>query len=458
MGAVQSKSVGKDLTQGPIFKTLVIFAIPIVLTNIIQQLYGMVDLVIIGKFVGNTGTVGVSTGGEIADMVTPVAMAFSMAGQIYIAQLFGAKLEKKVKTSVGTLISFMLLLSCILAGVAIIFCRPILLMLNCPTEALGQAQAYMIITALGYPFIFGYNAVCGILRGMGESKRPMIFIIVAAVVNIVMDTLLVAIFGMQADGTAIATTLSQLGSFLAAGYYLYKRRDKFDFSLSLSYFKIDFTALRAIVKLGVPQAIRSLLVRCSLLWVNAQINVYGLDVSATNSIGNKIQKFAEVFMQGMDTASSAMIGQNLGAHRTDRAGKATLASLAFNMICATIVSALSLLLPRQIFGLFTNEEAVIAIGILYLQLMVIHFYSSGFVGSFQAMVNGCGFVTFGFAIGILDGVICKIGLSLIFVNVMGMGYMGYFWAIACSRVLPGVLCFLYFLSGKWKTRKLLTGE
>lgn len=453
---IKKRGVGADLTGGPIFKTLVLFAIPIILTNLIQQLYGMVDLMVIGQFVGSTGTVGVSTGGEMADLVTPVAMGFSTAGQIFIAQLAGAHDDRRIKDTVGTLLTFMLGLSFVLALAGIFFCKPILQLLNCPAEALSQAEAYMIITVLGFPFIFGYNAICGVLRGMGESKRPLLFIIVAATVNIVFDLVLVVGFDLQAAGTAIATTLSQLGSFLAALIYLYKCREKFDFVPALSYFKVRRDILWILIKLGIPQVVRSMLVRFSLLWINANINAYGLVVSATNSVGNKIQKFAEVFMQGVDTASAAMIGQNLGAKKPERAQKVTWATLALTMSCAVVVSLLCVTVPGSIFGIFTADEAVRELGVVYLHIMVIHFFSSAFVGAFQAMVTGCGFVSLGFAIGILDGVVCKIGLSLVFVNLMGMGYVGYFLGIGCSRILPGLLCFAYFLSGRWRTRKLLS--
>ena len=449
-------AVGTDLTQGSILKTLLIFAVPIILTNLIQQLYGMVDLMVIGHFVGSIGTVGVATGGEMADMVTPVAMGFSTAGQIFIAQLVGARQEKRAKQTVGTLLTFMFIVAVLLGAIVILFCDPILHLLNCPQEAMGQARSYMIITALGYPFIFGYNAVCGVLRGMGESKRPLYFVSIAAVVNIVLDIALVTIIDLQAAGTAIATSLSQLGAFAAAFHYMWKNHDKFDFELKASYFVIDKDILKILVELGVPQVVRSLFVRFSLLWVNSNINSYGLTVSATNSIGNKIQKFSEVFAQGVDTASAAMIGQNLGAKKTERAGKVTWATLLLTMISATVILMMIIFIPREVFGIFTQDEAVIELGVTYLRIMIIHFYVSAFIGPFQAMVTGCGFVSLGFAIGILDGVICKIGLSLIFVNMLSMGYLGYFLAIACSRILPALLCFSYFLSGKWKTRKLLT--
>lgn len=456
MEAAVHKKVGKDLTEGPIMQTLLLFAVPIILTNLIQQLYGMVDLIVIGRFMGSVGTVSVSTGGEMSDLVTPIATGFSMAGQIYIAQLAGAKEDGKVKETVGTLLTVMFLTALALMAAAILFCKPILMLLNCPPEAMGQAQWYLTITALGFPFIFGYNAVCGVLRGMGESKHPLIFVMVAGVVNIVLDILLVVVFDLQAAGTAIATAMSQFGAFAAAFWFMWKRKERFDFEWKRSYFTIKKELAVVIFELAIPQVVRSMLVRFSLLWVNSNINAYGLAVSATNSVGNKIQKFAEVFMSGVDTASSSMIGQNLGARKTERAGKVTLCTLAMTLSCAAVVSVLCLLAPAQIFGIFTTDPAVEALGAVYLRIMIIHFFASAVTGALQAMVTGSGFVSLGFAIGVLDGVVCKIGLSILFVNILHMGYTGYFLGIGCSRILPGILCGCYYVSGRWKTRKLLT--
>lgn len=455
VATMKNERVGANLTEGPILKALMLFAIPIILTNLVQQIYSIVDLIVIGHFVGNIGTVGVNTGGEMADLVAPIAMGFSSAGQIYIAQLYGAKQDEKIKKVVGTLLTFMFILSMGLGVVAIIFHTNILGILNCPSEAMQQATTYMIITALGYPFIFGYNAVVSILRGMGESKRPLLFVCIAAVVNIVLDLLLVAVFKMEAAGTAIATVASQLGAFLAAFYFMWKKRDKFDFKLSLSYFKMEKESLGVIVKLGIPQVTRTMFVRFGMLWCNSTANSYGMVVSTTNSVGNKLQKFLEVFIQGVDAASASMIGQNLGARKIERAKKTTLHTVSVALGFASLSALLCIFIPRQAFGIFTNDLEVIELGVIYLRIFIVHLFSSAITGSFQAMVTGSGFVELGFILGLLDGVICKIGFSMLFIHVFGMGYIGLWWGVTCSRILNGCICIYYFLSRKWETRNLL---
>lgn len=452
---VTAKKVGRDLTTGSVAKGIFLFVGPVILTNLIQQIYSMVDLMVIGKFVGNIGTVGVSTGGEIADFLTPVATAFALAGQIYIAQLAGAKRHDALKESVGSFLSLMMCMSIFFAVVSIVFCNPILTMLNCPEEAFASARAYMIITSIGYPFIFGYNAVCGVLRGMGESKRPLIFIIVAAIANIFLDLLLVAIFKLDAAGTAIATAASQLASFVAAFIYMYKIRDAIGFKMKLSYFKIKKEPTMIILKLGIPQAVRAVLVRVSILWVNASVNSYGLVASGTNSVGNKLQKFLEIFSSSISQAGGAAIGQNLGAEKHDRAKKVVYVELAATLAIAAVISLLVFLFPKAFFGVFTSDAGVLEMGVTYLNIMIIHFFVSAVVSAFQSMVVGSGNATLNFIIGILDGVVCKIGLSVLFATIWGMGVYGYFWGTALSRILPAIACMIYFYSGRWKKATLL---
>lgn len=457
MSAAAKRKVGSDLINKPVFSTLMVFAVPIILTSLIQQFYSMVDLVIIGQFVGSTGTVGVSTGGELSDFMTPLATAFAMSGQVYISQLIGVGRQEKVKRTIGTLLSIMFLASLVFAFLTFIFCEQILGLLNCPSEAWGQARAYMLITVAGMPFIFGYNGVCGVLRGMGESQKPMIFVIVAATANIFLDLFFVAVLRMEAAGAAIATVLSQFASFLAAFIFMYRHREEMGFELKLSYFiRLDGEAAKKIILLAIPQMVRSTLVRFSMLWVNASVNDYGLVAAATNSVGNKIQKFMEVFMQGVESAAASMVGQNLGAKKPQRARKTILCTWGFCMVVAAVSSVMFVCIPKPLYRLFTSDTEVIDFGVTYLRIMVMTIFVAATTGAFQSMVTGSGFVSLGFVLGIVDGVVSRIGFSLLFLNVFHKGIESYFWGTAFSRTLTGVIVVSYFLSGRWATRKLLT--
>ena len=454
--AVKKKGIGKNLTQGPVLKTLLTFAIPIVLTNLIQQLYSMVDLIVIGHYMSSIGTVAVSTGGEVSDLMTPIASAFATAGQIFIAQLMGAQEKKKAHQAIGTLVTLMMSISLVFMVLTVFGNGLILRWLNCPSEAVSEASRYMVITAVGFPFIFGYNAVCSILRGMGEAKRPLFFIIVAAVVNIVLDLLLVVVIPLGAAGTAIATAGSQAGAFIASFLFMYKSRDQIGFELRPSFFKVRKEPLKVILKLAIPNLIRFTCVQFSMLWVKASINSYGLVESATNSVGNKLEKFINAFMQGTETGCGAMIAQNLGAKKHDRARQTLLYTVASCMIVAAIGSALYLLIPKSLFRIFTNDEAVVDFGVIYLRIMVVNLFAAAFAGSFKSMLSGAGEVMLGFLVGILDAVVFRIGISLFCREVLGIGIYSFFWGTALCQVVPGIISLVYFLSGKWKTKELLS--
>lgn len=453
--ATHAKRVGRDLTQGPILPLLLTFAFPMILTNLVQQLYSTVDLMVIGQFVGEVGTVGVSTGGELVDFMTPFATAFAMGGQIYIAQLAGAKEEQRLKEAVGTLLTLLLGISAVVMAAGLCFPGAILEMLNCPEEAWQQAMSYMMITALGMPFVFGYNAVASVLRGMGESKRPLLFVSIAAAINVVTDILFVAVFRMEAAGTAIATVLSQAGSFFAAFYFLYRNRKTFDFELKPAFFRIHAAPLRLILKMGVPQLIRSFAVHGSMMWVKANINGYGLVASSTYSIGNKIEKFMNVFVQGVDGAAGAMIGQNLGARKPERVKKTLLSTLACNMTVAVAVIFVFLAFPRELFRLFTQEQEVMDFGVIFLRIMSVGMVIVAFSGCFKSIATGAGAAGLCLLLGILDGV-CRILVCQLFFYVFHQGVQSYFWGAAFCMLVPGILSFCYFLSGKWKTKKLLS--
>lgn len=451
--------MGIDLTEGPISRCLLLFASPIVLAAIIQQLYSMVDLMVIGQFMTNSaGTIGVSTGGEIADLMTPIATSFGTAGQIYIAQLVGAKNQDRIHSATGTLLTLMLSFALAIAAITFLFASPLLHLINCPEAGYEQAFRYMRITALGIPFVFGYNAICGVLRGMGESKAPMIFISVAAVSNIFLDLLLVAVIPLEAAGTAIATVAAQIASFAAAFIYLYRHREHFSFELKLSSITVNKRDLKVICSIGIPQVVRAILVHVSMLWVNASVNAFGPVESATNSVGNKLQKFLEIFTTSLAQASGAMVGQNLGAKKPDRARKTVLTTFTMSMSIACVIAVLAYFFPQSFFRVFTRDEAVLAFCPVYMHIMLFHFLWAATCSSYQSMVIGCGNASLNFVLGILDGIVCKIGLSALFAYVLGYGVIGFFIGAAWSRSIPALINIYYFYSGKWAKRKLLTEE
>lgn len=451
------KTVGKNLTEGPVLPLLISFAIPMVLTNVIQQLYSMVDLMVIGQYVGSVGTVAVSTGGELSDLMTPLASGFATAGQIYIAQLVGAGDSEKTKSVIRTLLTLMLTVSLAITVLAIVFSRQFLQILNCPEEAFQEALSYLLVTSIGMPFIFGYNAICAILRGMGESKRPLIFVGISATVNIFLDLLLVCVLKWDAFGTAVATVASQIGACLAAFYFLYKSREHVGLELKFSYLRMDKGDLKILFRLGIPQMVRVLCVQFSMLWVKSNINSYGLVASATYSVGNKVEKFMNLFIQGLDSAGGAMIGQNLGARKVDRVKEIMRKMLVISLAIGVLVAILFLTVPKLFYSVFTNDPEVIEYGVTYLRIMSVGCIVVAFSGVMKSISTGAGAAMLSLILGIMDGV-SRVLVCLFFAYVLLQGAESYFWGAALCQLLPGIIAMSYYLSGKWKTKKLLSEE
>ena len=451
-----TRRVGNDLTEGHILKTLIIFAFPMILANLVQQLYNTVDLIVIGKFAGSAGTVGTAQGGDFANLMTMIGMGFSGAGQVYISQLAGAREHEKIRKAIGTLLTLMMCGSVVVAIVGCCITAPFLGMLNCPEEAFGPARQYMFVTSLGMPFVFGYNAVCGILRGKGESKRPLEFVIVAAVVNLILDICFVAFFHWGCFGTALATVIAQAASFFMSLRFMYRHRDAMDFDFKLPSFRPYKEQVKVIVRLGVLKAAQGALINVSMLYCSSQINTFGLVSAATNNIGNKIARFSNIITISVDTAAAGIIGQSLGARKPDRVRKTVYCALAISMGMAVLNSVLALTIPRGIYRIFSDDAEVIEFGVTYMRISVITFMFGGLMGPYNAVITGDGNAALGFVTGMLDGVILRIGISVVLAKVFDMGVIGYFYGSAFARTAPTIIAIVYFYSNHWQKRKLLS--
>lgn len=449
------RQVGLDMTQGSILRLLVTFTLPLLLSNLLQQLYNMVDVAVIGQFVGSVGTVGVSTGGEIATFLTFVATSFGTAGQIYVAQLVGARDEKGVQETIGTLLTFMMLLSLASTAASILWCDPLLKLLNTPPEAMAQARSYMQIVSLGMPAVFGYNAVCGIMRGIGESKRPLLFIAISASANVVLDLFLVAVIPLQAAGTAIATVIAEAAAFLASLLFMYRRQEHFCFHFHLREFAIRRRCMGVLLKLGIPLTLQTAFIHLSQLYCTAQINNFGLVASATNSVGSKLNKLINSFTSSVQGGAGAMIGQNIGAQRYDRVRRTVWATFGFCCVFCAAEVFLALVMPRQMFGIFSRDSAVLDAGVIYMEISVIMFVLATIQAPLMSLITGVGNAPLSFLAGMLDGVILRLGISIYLAQYLHFGVTGYYYGNVLARLGPVAVGAAYYFSGRWMHAKSL---
>ena len=448
-----------DFTQGSVPKQLLRFATPLFLANLLQVVYNMADMVIVGQVMGSVGLSAVSIGGDVFSFLTFVAMGFSNAGQVIISQFIGAGQRKKVGAFVGTMFTFLVGFALVLGGVCLIFREQVLTLMNTPTAAWDQALAYSTVCIAGLVFIYGYNMVSAVLRGMGDSKHPFIFIALAAVMNIILDIVLVWGLKMGAMGAAIATVFSQAFSFVCCAVFLWRSRHEMDFEVSLSDFlhpKMEYLA--SLTKLGVPMAIKSAAIHFSKLFVNSWINSYGVAVSAMAGIVNKLGSICNLISNSVNAAGSSMVGQNVGAQKFERVPRIMVTCFVLTLCSSTLLTVVLYAFPTAVFGIFTDESAVMAIAMEFLPIAAVLFLGSACRSPMNALINGSGNHRVNFATAILDGLVMRIGLSVLFGLALNMEYLGFWLGDALAGYTPFFIGLVYYFTGAWKTRKYVIKE
>lgn len=447
-----SGTIIRDLTQGSVTQLLLVFAFPLLCSNLLQTFYNMVDMVVIGRFVGKTGLSAVSIGGDVLHFLTFLVMGFSNAGQVILSQYIGAGQHDRVKGTIGTMFTVTFGMAVVLSIFCSIFLDNFLQLMNTPAECLQYTRDYSFICVLGLIFIYGYNLVSAILRGMGDSKHPFIFIAVATVVNLILDLVFVAGLGMGPAGAALATVIGQAVSFLWAIFYLYRHKEAFGFDFKLQSFRPDPVVLPKLVKLGLPMILQSAAINFSMLFVNSYINAYGVVASAVTGIGNKLGSITAVVTNALSTAGSSMVGQNIGAEKYHRVPKIIGVSAIFDVAFALLLSFLTVFFPRTIFGFFNSDPEVLDMAMTYIPVAVLLYMGFAARSPFFALINGSGNARLNLIVGLLDGVICRVGLAMLMGLAMNMGIMGFWLGNAFAGYMPFLIGGVYFLTGRWKKR------
>ena len=450
-----SNSMVNDLTQGRVARQLILFTLPLAASNLLQVLYNLVDMIVIGRFVGSTGLSGVSIGGDLMHIPMFIGIGFSGAAQIIVAQLVGKKDREGVNRAIGTSFSFILGMSLVCTALFLIFRNQLLDWMNTPAEARQQALNYSVVCFWGMFFIFGYNAVSAILRGMGDSTRPFVFIGVATVVNVVLDLVFVGLMQLDAMGAALATVIGQAVSFVGSLIYLYRRREQFGFDFKPASFRIDRSVLLPLVKLGVPMMLQSMAITISSLFVNAWVNAYGVTASAVTAVGGKLRNTASVITNSLCTATASMTGQNMGAGRIDRVRRTVGVSVLINAAAFVLWAVAFLAFPRQIFGFFTTDPEVLDWARTFMYTNVVSILCMCMMSSFNGLITGVGNATLSFIIGMLDGVVARVGIALLLGRVMGMGILGFWWGNALAGFFTAIPGIVYYFTGRWEHRELV---
>lgn len=382
-----------DLTRGSIGKNLLLFALPYLLSCFMQTFYGMADLFVVGLYNGSETTTAVSIGSQVMHMLTVIIVGFAMGTTVRIGRSVGAKDEREAAKSVGCSIVFFALFAVVVTAVLLILTAPITKVMLTPAEAVEETRLYLTICFAGIPFITAYNVISSIFRGAGDSRRPMYFVGVACIVNIVLDFVFIGGCGMGAAGAALGTVCGQAVSVVFA--FLMMRKRDFGFRVTKQDIRVDKEVISQILKVGTPIACQDGLIQVAFIVITVIANSRGLIASAAVGIVEKLIGFMFLVPSAFLSAISTITAQNMGADKPERAR----ASLRYGIIitvCWGIVCALyNQFLPHTLVGLFTKDALVLAAGCAYMRsyafdtvFAAVHFCFSGyFCGDQKSVIS-----------------------------------------------------------------------
>ncbi|MBQ8263593.1 MAG: MATE family efflux transporter [Clostridia bacterium] len=447
---MNKSTITKDLTTGNIALQLITYIAPLFFANVLQLVYSITDMAIVGHFVGKNGLAAISVMGEVITLLTYIAMGFANAGQVLVSQYTGAQRHDKTQDFAGTFFSAIVLFSLVLTAIGIALHKPIIRGINVPEEMHQEALIYFLTCAAGFVFTFGYNAMSAVMRGMGDSRHPFVFVAIAAVTNVMLDLLFVIVFHMGIFGAAFATVLSQCLSFFLSGTFIYRNREKFGFDFKPGFFAIKKDTLKLIIKLGSPLALQGGLIQFVLILVARWINAYGVLIISITGIGNKLNSISQTFSSAVGTSASTMIGQCLGAKKYKRVMKATFVSGCIAVGIASLWACTLMLFPEAVFGIFTNDAEVLAYVPTFLPVAVLLIYSSAFRSPMNGLINGSGNAKMNLTLAIVDGLVAHLGLPVLCGFVLNGGIMGLWYGNAAAAFTPFFLGLIYCFSGKWK--------
>ncbi len=443
----------KDLTVGREGKIIFLFAMPMLLGQLFQQFYSIVDSAIVGKFLGKEALAAV--GASFPMIFTMIALMIGIAsgGMVVISQYFGAKDMVKVKKATETIYIFMFASSIVLTVLGLLFVDPIFRLTKLPVELLPMAKTYIRIYISGIVLFFGYNGTAAILRGMGDSKTPLYFLIVSTVVNIILVFLFVLVFKWGVAGAAYATIIAQGGACITSMIYLHRTHEIINFNFR--QWSFDWEIFRACFRIGLPTGLQQTFVALGMMALFSIVNTFGTDVVAAFSAAGRIDSIAVVPAMVFAQALSSFVGQNMGAGKIDRVKKGLIATMLMSWAASLVISAVLIIFRSHIMTIFTNqnETEVIRIGGEYLTIVTSFYLVFATMFTFSGMMRGAGDTVIPMFITLFALWLIRIPLAY-FLSAR-IGEKGIWWAVPIGWTAGMILSYLYYRTGRWKRKVII---
>ncbi|MBR1780751.1 MAG: MATE family efflux transporter [Oscillospiraceae bacterium] len=448
-----SKTRIYDLTQGPITGTLLRFTLPFLGSSLLQFLYAVVDMIVVGRFSDSAGIAAVNNSSQIMQLVTSLVCGIATGGTVLLGQYIGARQEREAGKIVGSLIWLSVALSAVITAGLLLFRRGIVALMQVPALAVEPAVQYLSICGVGTVFIVGYNMVSSVLRGIGDSKRPMYFIAISCVLNILGDLALVGGLHLGAAGAAIATAGAQAVSFLCALIAL--KRGGLPFPVALA---LDWRKAVHILKVGVPVALQDLLTTLSFIIITVVVNRIGLEQSAAVGVVERLIGFSMLISVAFSQAIAVFAAQNIGAGQGSRARRGLWISVLVSLGLTAFFFAAMQLVPGLLVQIFTSDALVIHHGALYLRTYAFDALMVCLVFNLNGLFSGCGHTGFTFFNCIFSTFAVRIPLVIWFSTWPGVTMTHIGVAAPMASLVQVAIQLIYYRTGRWQAAVIGGGE
>ena len=422
-----------DMTQGNIWRHLVKFAIPMAIGLLFQQLYNTVDTLVVGNFVSKEAQAAVGSTGSIINTVVGFCTGLATGASVIISQRYGAHDDEGLRKAVHTTIAVTFLLSVLATAAGLLIIDPMLAFMETPADVWDEAREYLTIYFWGISGILFYNMGSGILRAVGDSRRPLLFLIFSALLNTVMDLFFVLVLGMKVDGVAWATILAQIIS--AAAILIALTREPSAYGLRWRELRIDRASLSGILRIGLPSSIQSAITAFSNVFVQSYINAFGSACMAGYSIYSKLDAFVLIPVQALAMSSTTMVGQNWGAGQKKRARESVTSAMVLSLISTAVLGVGALLAARQLIGLFSPEPEVVSYGVRFIQIVTPFYLAICFNQIYAGALRGIGDATAPTVIMLCSFVVFR-QIYLFVTKQMNLGFV----AVALAYPMGWILC------------------
>ena len=447
-----SKGIRGDMTVGSPMRLILAFSIPLLLGNVLQQMYNMVDSIVVGNYVGTTALAAVGTGAPIIYMMVALFMGIGNGAAVIISQYFGAGNLKKVSETVDTIYTTAMIGALPVTLLGIIFSGPLLRLINTPDNAFSDARLYMVIIFIGTIFSLGYNLNSAIMQSLGDSRTPLLLLAIACVLNVVLDLWFVISFRWGVAGVAIATILAQAISWIS-GIFLINRKYPY-IHINLLKFFFDRELFRKIIKLGLPNGLQQMLFSVGTLALQSLVNGYGSDFMAGFSGANKIDMFAFFPAQSFGMALTTYVGQNIGAGKMHRVKEGLRATMVMSVLCGIGAMALVLVYGPNMMRLFSQEAAVIEAGMDYLRPVMYCYLLFAVMNTVLSVLRGAGDMVFPMITSLLSLWIIRLPMAYLLAYFFGKEYL--FFSFGAGWLIGMVMAISYYFYGRWKKKAVVS--